>query len=84
MYHLKDEGITRLLIEGGAEIARRFLESDLVDEVMLFRSPKALEGKIVPALAGLPLSTIEASSRFRRIERRRFGVDMMTRYERAR
>lgn len=81
---LKDEGVAWLMVEGGAKIARAFLEADLVDEVMLFRSPKTLGGDIVPALAGLLLSTIEASSRFRPIERRRFGVDMMTRYERAR
>lgn len=84
LYPLADEGLIRLLVEGGAAIARRFLESDLVDEVMLFRSPNALGGNIVPALAGLPLSTIEASRNFRRIERRRFGSDMMTRYERVR
>jgi diaminohydroxyphosphoribosylaminopyrimidine deaminase/5-amino-6-(5-phosphoribosylamino)uracil reductase len=60
LYRLVDGGLTRLLVEGGAEIARRFLESDLVDEVLLIRSPKALGGNIVPALAGLPLSTIEA------------------------
>ena len=57
----RDEGITRLLVEGGARVARSFLEADLVDEVMLFRSPAALGGDIVPALAGLPLSAIEAS-----------------------
>lgn len=83
MRRLKDEGVSRLLVEGGALVTRRFLESDLVDEVMLFRSSKKLGGDIVAALAGLPLSTIEASPRFRRVERRRFGVDMMTRYERA-
>ena len=68
----------------GSEVARSFLESDLVDEVVLFRSPRTLGGKIVPALAGLPLSTIEGSDRFQRIERRRFGADMMSRYERVR
>ena len=84
LYPLVDGGLIRLLVEGGAAIARRLLESDLVDEVMLFRSPNTLGGDMVPALAGLPLSTIEASKSFRRIERRRFGSDMMTRYERVR
>jgi diaminohydroxyphosphoribosylaminopyrimidine deaminase/5-amino-6-(5-phosphoribosylamino)uracil reductase len=74
--------LIRVLVEGGAEIARTLLESDLVDEVLLFRSRKSLGGSLVPALAGLPLSTIEASSRFQRIEQHRFGRDMMTRYER--
>jgi diaminohydroxyphosphoribosylaminopyrimidine deaminase/5-amino-6-(5-phosphoribosylamino)uracil reductase len=81
---LAGEGITRLLVEGGARVARSFLEADLVDEVMLFRSAKALGGELVPALAGLPLSFIEASNRFRRTERRRFGSDVLSRYERRR
>ncbi len=81
---LAGEGITRLLVEGGAHVARSFLEADLVDEVMLFRSPVALGGDIVPALAGLPLSFVEGSDRFRRTERRMFGPDRMSRYERLR
>lgn len=81
---LAEEGITRLLVEGGARIARSFLETDLVDEVMLFRSPTALGGELVPALAGLPLSCVERSARFRTIERRTFGADRMSRYKRAR
>ena len=83
MYRLKDAGITRLLVEGGAHVARTLLELDLIHEVILFRSPRALGGNIVPALAGLPLSAVEASDRFKRVERRRFGSDMMTRYERV-
>ena len=81
---LAGEGITRLLVEGGARVARSFLEADLVDEIMLFRSPIALGGDVVPALAGLPLSLVEASERFRRTERRTFGADRMSRYERVR
>jgi diaminohydroxyphosphoribosylaminopyrimidine deaminase/5-amino-6-(5-phosphoribosylamino)uracil reductase len=80
---LAAEGITRLLVEGGARVARSFLETDLVDEVLLFRSPVLLGVKLVPALAGLPLSAIERSDRFRRGERRMFGPDQLTRYERV-
>jgi diaminohydroxyphosphoribosylaminopyrimidine deaminase/5-amino-6-(5-phosphoribosylamino)uracil reductase len=81
---LAEEGITRLLVEGGAHVARSLVETDLVDEVILFRSPAPLGGRLVLALAGLPLSEIEASERFRRLERRRFGPDRMTLYERER
>jgi diaminohydroxyphosphoribosylaminopyrimidine deaminase/5-amino-6-(5-phosphoribosylamino)uracil reductase len=80
---LAEEKITRLLVEGGAHVARSFLEADLVDAVMLFRSPEPLGGKRVPGLAGLPLSEIEGSARFRRVDRRRFGPDRMTLYERV-
>jgi diaminohydroxyphosphoribosylaminopyrimidine deaminase / 5-amino-6-(5-phosphoribosylamino)uracil reductase len=80
---LAAEGITRVLVEGGARVARSFLEADLVDQVMLFRSPELLRGEIVPALAGMPLSGIEASAAFRRTGLRRFGPDRMSLYERA-
>jgi diaminohydroxyphosphoribosylaminopyrimidine deaminase/5-amino-6-(5-phosphoribosylamino)uracil reductase len=80
---LAGEGITRVLVEGGARIARSFLEADLVNEVMLFRSPAVLGGNAAPALAGMPLSSIEASTRFRQIGDRRFGADRMRRYERV-
>jgi diaminohydroxyphosphoribosylaminopyrimidine deaminase/5-amino-6-(5-phosphoribosylamino)uracil reductase len=83
LYRLKEKGITKVLLEGGAKVARRFLESDLINEVVLFRSPHALGGNIVAALAGLQMSAIESSPRFRRVERRRFACDMMSRYERV-
>jgi diaminohydroxyphosphoribosylaminopyrimidine deaminase/5-amino-6-(5-phosphoribosylamino)uracil reductase len=81
---LGSEGVTRLLVEGGAQLAKGMLEADLVDEALIFRSPAAIGGEIVPALAGLPLSEIERSERFRRVERRVFGADRMSRYERTR
>jgi diaminohydroxyphosphoribosylaminopyrimidine deaminase/5-amino-6-(5-phosphoribosylamino)uracil reductase len=83
LYRLRHEGIRRVLVEGGAKVARMLLECDRVDEVLLFRSPVAMGGALVPALAGLSLATVEASPRFRLLERRRFGNDILSRYERA-
>jgi diaminohydroxyphosphoribosylaminopyrimidine deaminase/5-amino-6-(5-phosphoribosylamino)uracil reductase len=83
-HRLADEGVRRILVEGGALLARCLRETDLIDEIVLFRSPVALGGHIVPALAGLPLSALERCSRFRTIERRRFGADRMIRRERLR
>jgi diaminohydroxyphosphoribosylaminopyrimidine deaminase/5-amino-6-(5-phosphoribosylamino)uracil reductase len=79
---LGGEGVTSVLVEGGAKVARSLLQAELVDVVLLFRSPVALGEGAVPALAGIPLSAIEASPRFRRVRRRKFGADMMTIYER--
>lgn len=80
---LASEGVTRLLVEGGAHVARSFLAGDFVGEILLFRSPKELGRDGVPALAGLPLSVIEASPRFRRRECRSFGPDRLVRYMRV-
>ena len=81
---LAEEGISTILVEGGARTARSFLEADQIDEVMLFRSRAELGGNRVPALAGMPLSSIETSKRFGRIERRRFGSDILSVYKRIR
>lgn len=81
---LAEAGITRILVEGGAEVASAFLSADLVDEAILFRSPVIIGEDCVPALGTMPLETVTASLRFRVMERRRFGPDRMVRYERAR
>jgi hypothetical protein len=39
---------------------------------------------VAAAIAGLPMSTIEASPKYSRIEQRRFGADMTSRYKRVR
>ena len=79
---LGEEGVTSLLVEGGALVARSFVQADLLNAVIFFRSPVSLGDRAVPALAGMPLAAIEASPRFRRVQRRRFGPDTMTLYER--
>jgi diaminohydroxyphosphoribosylaminopyrimidine deaminase/5-amino-6-(5-phosphoribosylamino)uracil reductase len=81
---LAEEGVSSVLVEGGAAVARGFLEADLVDEALIFRSPVVLGDAAVSALAGLPLATIEDGSRFAEVDRRRFGEDRMTRYRRRR
>ncbi len=48
---LKDDGVQRLLIEGGSEINAVFLAADLVDEVFLTVAPKIKLGRDVPTIA---------------------------------
>ena len=36
---LGEKGLQELLIEGGTETARRFVESNLIDRILMFRSP---------------------------------------------
>lgn len=51
-------GITRLLVEGGPIVAAAFVQADLVDEAVLFRSPKIIGPDGIDALEGLPLSVL--------------------------
>jgi diaminohydroxyphosphoribosylaminopyrimidine deaminase/5-amino-6-(5-phosphoribosylamino)uracil reductase len=74
-------GINRLLVEGGARVARRFIEAGLVDEVQIFRSPVVLGPQGVDALAGLALE--KALGSYARREEEMLGVDRLSVYEKS-
>jgi len=77
---LAARGINRLLVEGGAKLARSFLDLGLADEFHLYRAPVILGPGAVDALAGLPLGT--ALEDFSRREKETLGADQRTVYER--
>jgi diaminohydroxyphosphoribosylaminopyrimidine deaminase/5-amino-6-(5-phosphoribosylamino)uracil reductase len=79
---LAERGITRLMVEGGPTVAASFVRADLVDEAVLFRSPKRIPDGI-DALDGLPLTELTASSRLRSVAAEQIGDDVMERFERA-
>jgi diaminohydroxyphosphoribosylaminopyrimidine deaminase/5-amino-6-(5-phosphoribosylamino)uracil reductase len=74
-------GISRVLAEGGARLARALLEADLVDELQLFRAPKVLGPHGVDGFAGLPLVRVMAA--FRPAREERLGEDLLSVYVRA-
>jgi diaminohydroxyphosphoribosylaminopyrimidine deaminase / 5-amino-6-(5-phosphoribosylamino)uracil reductase len=78
---LGERGVNRVLTEGGARLARGLLEKGLVDEMLLFRSPKSLGPKGVDGFAGLPLDQVMAAFRMDREER--LGDDVLSVYVRA-
>jgi diaminohydroxyphosphoribosylaminopyrimidine deaminase/5-amino-6-(5-phosphoribosylamino)uracil reductase len=80
---LAKEGFTRVLAEGGAQIASTLVAEDLIDEVVLFRAPVVVGQDGVRALGGYALSAIERSPRYRLIESADFGEDQMRRYVRT-
>ncbi|MEO1160958.1 MAG: bifunctional diaminohydroxyphosphoribosylaminopyrimidine deaminase/5-amino-6-(5-phosphoribosylamino)uracil reductase RibD, partial [Pseudomonadota bacterium] len=62
---LADLGVSHVLAEGGAHMARALVEADLVDEAVLLQAPKKVGPQGLAAMAGLPLDTIRTSARFR-------------------
>jgi diaminohydroxyphosphoribosylaminopyrimidine deaminase/5-amino-6-(5-phosphoribosylamino)uracil reductase len=85
LQRLAGEGISHVLAEGGAHMARALIEDDLVDEACLFSSPDKLGHGGLDAMAGLPLDTIRASSRFRAsAEIEKLGRDWLATYVRVR
>jgi diaminohydroxyphosphoribosylaminopyrimidine deaminase/5-amino-6-(5-phosphoribosylamino)uracil reductase len=80
---LGKEGFTRVLVEGGAEVAASLVSTELLDEVVLFRAPVVVGPDGVRALGGYALSAIERSPRYRQIETAIVGEDQMRRYLRV-
>ncbi len=80
---LGEEGINNLMVEGGARVARAFVEADRVDRVALFTAPeKTLGPQGVEALAGLPLSRLVERPYVLR-EEIALGPDVLRVYEKS-
>ena len=71
---LGSRGINRLMVEGGAKIARSFLDAGVVDEIQLFRSPSVIGPQGVEGL------TMAALQPFAVREEERLGSDTLTVY----
>ena len=80
---LAEEGITRLMVEGGARVAASFVAAGLVDEVWLLRGPETIGTDGIPALDALPLSALTGSPAFKTRASESLGKDTLTIYERA-
>jgi diaminohydroxyphosphoribosylaminopyrimidine deaminase/5-amino-6-(5-phosphoribosylamino)uracil reductase len=80
---LAAEGIDRLFVEGGGQVAASFLRCGLVDRIEWFRAPILIGGEGRPAVGALALAGLAAAPHFRRSEVRDSGVDLWERYERA-
>ena len=75
---LAARGITRVLLESGATLARAFLDAELVDAVALFRAPHDV------ALDGTDdLTPMKLDARFVSDPPRRVGVDTLTHMHKA-
>jgi diaminohydroxyphosphoribosylaminopyrimidine deaminase/5-amino-6-(5-phosphoribosylamino)uracil reductase len=85
---LAARGISSLLVEGGAHIARSFLEAGLVDRILLFTGAGtvgegAIESPLRHADIGTEHATAAAPAGFRLLRSDAFGPDRLTEYERS-
>jgi diaminohydroxyphosphoribosylaminopyrimidine deaminase/5-amino-6-(5-phosphoribosylamino)uracil reductase len=79
---LAQRGVTRVLAEGGAGLAAGLLRAGLVDRVAWFHAPGVMGGDGLPAVRPLPLKSLSAMPRFRRVASRAVGEDWLTEFER--
>jgi diaminohydroxyphosphoribosylaminopyrimidine deaminase/5-amino-6-(5-phosphoribosylamino)uracil reductase len=78
---LAEQGITRLMVEGGPTVAAAFVSADLVDEAVLLRADKTIGADGIDALEGMALSALTKNLHAR--GRERLGADTVETFERA-
>jgi diaminohydroxyphosphoribosylaminopyrimidine deaminase/5-amino-6-(5-phosphoribosylamino)uracil reductase len=78
---LAEQGITRLMVEGGPIVAAAFVAADLVDEAVLLRAEKTIGADGIDALEGMALSALTERLHARGAER--LGADTIETFERT-
>jgi diaminohydroxyphosphoribosylaminopyrimidine deaminase / 5-amino-6-(5-phosphoribosylamino)uracil reductase len=79
---LAAKGITRLMVEGGPMLAAAFLAADLIDEAVLFQSPKVVGADGIDAVDGLPLTALTQSPLLAWISSEAVGSDSCDLFDR--
>jgi diaminohydroxyphosphoribosylaminopyrimidine deaminase / 5-amino-6-(5-phosphoribosylamino)uracil reductase len=75
-------GLTRLLVEGGGQIAAALLRADLVDRIAWFHAPTIMGGDGWPGVQAFGVDKLDLMPRFRRHCEFPIGDDMFTEYTR--
>ena len=78
---LTEQGVTRLMVEGGPTVAASFVAADLIDEAVLLRADKTVGETGIGPLEDMPLSKLTQGMTSRGVEK--IGADMFEFYERV-
>ena len=77
---LANEGLTRILCEGGATLAASLITARLVDDLILFTAGLTIGAEGHPALGPLNLSVLKDAPHLTLQDTRQIGADVMTRW----
>lgn len=77
---LANEGMTRVLVEAGGNVAASFLEADLIDAIVWFRAASIIGGDGKAAVATLGVNALGDAKVFDYISARQVGPDVMETY----
>ena len=80
---LAQQGITRLMVEGGPILAAALVAENLIDEAVLLRSRRPIGGEGIDALEGMPLTALTQSPHLRARAIESLGEDIAETFERA-
>ena len=83
LQELGAQGLTRVFCEGGGGLAASLLAADLVDELVGYSAGMTIGAEGLPAIGALGLSRLSEAPRFKLIECRALGADVMHRWVRT-
>ncbi len=75
---LGERGITRLLVEGGGQLAAGFARAGLIDRLVWAHAPMLIGGGGIPAVAEFGLEALSQAPRFERLSAETVGDDVLT------
>ncbi len=79
---LAAEGLSRLFVEGGGQVAASFLRCGLVDRLEWFRAPMIIGGEGRPGVGALAVQALSQAPKLKRVDLQLLGPDVWERYER--
>ncbi len=79
---LARQGVTSLLVEGGAALAGALIRADCVDEIALFLAPLLIGADGVPIINGMDVTRLAAAPLFQPASVERIGQDVLLRLQR--
>jgi diaminohydroxyphosphoribosylaminopyrimidine deaminase / 5-amino-6-(5-phosphoribosylamino)uracil reductase len=79
---LAQEGLTRVLVEGGGQVAASLIRAELVDRIAWFHAPAVMGGDGWPAVQGFGTEKLAMLPRFVRTRSIPLGSDMLTELKR--
>jgi diaminohydroxyphosphoribosylaminopyrimidine deaminase/5-amino-6-(5-phosphoribosylamino)uracil reductase len=77
---LGETGLTRVFCEGGGALAASLLSAGLVDDLIVFSAGLIIGAEGQPGVGVMGLSRLADAGRFRLVETRTVGADVMTRW----
>ncbi len=80
---LADRGITRLMVEGGGQVAASLLRANCVDRLALYSAGIAIGAEGLPNLAGMGITALKDAPRFERVCVTELGPDVLTLWNRG-
>ncbi|MDS9468007.1 bifunctional diaminohydroxyphosphoribosylaminopyrimidine deaminase/5-amino-6-(5-phosphoribosylamino)uracil reductase RibD [Paracoccus sp. MBLB3053] len=80
MAQLGSRGLTRVFCEGGGVLAASLLRAGLVDQLLGYTAGRVIGGDARAAIGALGLERLADAPRFRLVEMRRIGADLMHRW----